>query len=317
MVEVHLPEFNVRLWGDMSTGKFRPYVPVGMRRDVFNSLHMLSHPSIRRTRQLVSQRYVWPAVNRDCPDRRFDHVHLDLVRQLPASRGFSYLLSMIDRFTSWPEIAPISNASTTEVARAFLIMRIDRFGIQTVITTDQAGQFQSSLAPTSAYHLQANWMVERLHRQLKGALAAHALVSPSWIHAVTLVLLGLRCMAFSSATRMLSILWNSATSSDRSSARYAPQTRKPSRSAHAWFVPNALDARIDVFLRNDANRPPLSPTYGGPYLVTARTSKTVTILCRDRLRTVSIDRVKPTFGDPDHNVTGSRVTFDVAVELVP
>ncbi|KFD46820.1 hypothetical protein M513_12303 [Trichuris suis] len=273
-----------------------------------------------------------------CPDRRFDHVHLDLVRQLPASRGFSYLLSMIDRFTSWPEIAPISNASTTEVARAFLIMRIARFGIQTVITTDQAGQFQSSLAPTSAYHLQANWMVERLHRQLKGALAAHALVSPSWIHAVTLVLLGLRCMvkqdlrhapaelaygipcvfqAFSSATRMLSILWNSATSSDRSSARYAPQTRKPSRSAHAWFVPNALDARIDVFLRNDANRPPLSPTYGGPYLVTARTSKTVTILCRDRLRTVSIDRVKPTFGDPDHNVTGSRVTFDVAVELVP
>ncbi|KFD60497.1 hypothetical protein M514_27333 [Trichuris suis] len=379
MVEVHLPEFNIRLWGDMSTGKFRPYVPVGMRRDVFNSLHMLSHPSIRGTRQLVSQHYVWPAMNRDVgqwarscmlcqktkvqrhtrsppavfnvPDRRFDHVHLDLVGPLPASRGFSYLLSMIDRFTRWPEVVPISNASTTEVARAFLTTWIARFGIPTVITTDQGRQFQSSLwkelarflgiqlAPTSAYHPQANGMVERLHRQLKGALAAHALASRNWIDALPLVLLGLRStvkqdlrhapaeLVYGTPLRLPGVFFGHTTArnplefSDELRSFFSSirptQTRKPSRSTRAWFVPSALDTCSHVFLRNDANRPPLSPTYDGPYLVTARTSKTVTILCHDRLRTVSIDRVKPAFGDPDYNVTGSRVTFDTAIEFVP
>uniref|UniRef100_A0A5S6QKS8 RNA-directed DNA polymerase n=1 Tax=Trichuris muris TaxID=70415 RepID=A0A5S6QKS8_TRIMR len=216
MTEVDVPELNIRLWGDISTGKFRPYVPVAMRRDVFNSLHTISHPSVRGTRRLVSEHYVWPAMNRDVaqwtrncilcqrtkvyrhvksppkvfnvPDRRFDHVHLDLVGPLPTCQRFSYLLTMVDRFTRWPEAVPIANATAAEVARAFMSSWVARFGVPAVITTDQG----TKLAPATAYHPQTNGLVERFHRTLKSALAAHALDSRSWVDSLPMVLLGLR-----------------------------------------------------------------------------------------------------------------------------
>ncbi|KAK3796270.1 hypothetical protein RRG08_041586 [Elysia crispata] len=44
---------------------------------------------------------------------------------------------------------------------------------------------------TSAYHLQANGMVERLHLHLKAALKAR-ITSPKWLVEVPMVLLGIR-----------------------------------------------------------------------------------------------------------------------------
>jgi hypothetical protein len=48
-----------------STGPPRPLVPGTWRRPVFDSLHGLSHPGIRATRQLLASRYVWPEMNSD------------------------------------------------------------------------------------------------------------------------------------------------------------------------------------------------------------------------------------------------------------
>ena len=48
---------------DMSTGTPRPFVPVVMRRSVFDSLHSLSHPGIRATVKLIGTRFVWPNMN--------------------------------------------------------------------------------------------------------------------------------------------------------------------------------------------------------------------------------------------------------------
>ncbi|KFD62082.1 hypothetical protein M514_25684 [Trichuris suis] len=151
----------------------RPYVPASMRREIFDALHTLSYPSIRATRRLIRQHYVWPSMNRDVgqsariclpcqrtkvhrhtrapptvfqvPDRRFDHVHLDVVGPLLPPRGCTYLLTMVDRFTRWLEAVPISNASPELIARAFISTWIARFGIPAVVTTDQGRQFQSSL----------------------------------------------------------------------------------------------------------------------------------------------------------------------------
>ncbi len=45
------------------------------------------------------------------PVPRFSHLHVDLVGPLPRSSGFSYLFTVIDRTTRWPEALPL--ASTT------------------------------------------------------------------------------------------------------------------------------------------------------------------------------------------------------------
>ncbi|KRZ87482.1 Transposon Tf2-9 polyprotein [Trichinella sp. T8] len=197
------------LWCDTAQSKTRPYVPQSLRRKVFTTLHGLSHPSIRGSRRLVKQSYCTgirklPLEIFTVPDRRFDHVHVDIVGPLPPSRGFSYLLTVIDRFTRWPEVVPLTNTSADTVCRAFLSTWVARFGIPSIVTTDQGRQFQSALwrelttalgiklAPASAYHPQTNGMVERFHRHLKTALAAHANHSHRWIDALPLVLLGIR-----------------------------------------------------------------------------------------------------------------------------
>ncbi|GFT08378.1 integrase catalytic domain-containing protein [Trichonephila clavipes] len=41
------------------------------------------------------------------PSQRFDHVHLDLIGPLPPSNGYTYCLTMIDRFSKWPEAQPL------------------------------------------------------------------------------------------------------------------------------------------------------------------------------------------------------------------
>ncbi|KRZ65366.1 Transposon Tf2-6 polyprotein [Trichinella papuae] len=348
---------DVVLWCDTSHGKTRPYVPQPLRRKVFTTLHGLSHPGIRGSRRLVRQNYVWPGMNKDVaqwtrscqncqrtkvhrhtktplevftvPDRRFDHVHLDIVGPLPPSRGFSYLLTMIDRFTRWPEVVPLANTSADTVCRAFQSTWVARFGIPTIVTTDQGRQFQSALwrelttalgiklAPASAYHPQTNGMVERFHRHLKTALAAHVNNSRRWIDALPLVLLGIRSsvkedlrhapaeLVYGSPLRLPGVFFtetlpsNAAALSDPlrilfDAIRPTPTRTAPSRK---WFVPKELKNCTHVFVRNDTPRPPLSPTYDGPYLVLSRAGKTITILCQNKPKNISLDRVKPAFLD--------------------
>ena len=51
---------------DISTGRPRPVVPEPFRRQVFNTVHGLSHPSIRMTTKLVTQKFVWHSIRKDC-----------------------------------------------------------------------------------------------------------------------------------------------------------------------------------------------------------------------------------------------------------
>ena len=49
----------------VSTGAIRPVVPVSFRKDVFHKLHSLSHPGIKSTIRLITQRFVWPNMKKD------------------------------------------------------------------------------------------------------------------------------------------------------------------------------------------------------------------------------------------------------------
>jgi cleavage and polyadenylation specificity factor subunit 1 len=134
-----IPGTAVSIYCDMSAGKPRPYVPAPLRLQVFQSVHGLSHPGTKATARLVAQRFVWPGIQKDCnwaracqlskvsrhtttpvgdftpPAARFLHIHIDLVGPLPTSAGFTYCLTAVDRFTSWPGAIPIPNITANVV----------------------------------------------------------------------------------------------------------------------------------------------------------------------------------------------------------
>ena len=216
---------------DVSTGRPRPVVPRVFRRQVFEAIHALSHPSIRATGALIASKFVWPQVRKDVrawarscipcqtakihlhvkapltpfvvPQRRFDHIHVDLVGPLPSSQGSSYLFTIVDRFTRWPEAVPLADVTAMTCARALISNWIARFGVPSTISSDRGAQFTSSLWAalstllgithnrTTAFHPQSNGIVERFHRTLKSALRAK-LTGPNWVDELPWVLLGVR-----------------------------------------------------------------------------------------------------------------------------
>ena len=116
------------------------------------------------------------------PNKRVSHIYVDIVGPLPVSHGYSYLLSIICRFTRHVELVPLRDVTATECANAFLLHWVRRFGCPTQMTTDRGRQFTSyfwkemceflgtKLSHTTAYHSAANGMVERVHPTVKTAL---------------------------------------------------------------------------------------------------------------------------------------------------
>ncbi|KAM7313394.1 Transposon Tf2-9 polyprotein [Ixodes scapularis] len=263
------------------------------------------------------------------PDSRFAHVHIDLVGPLPSSRGARYLLTCVDRFTRWPEAFPVPDMTAKTVATAFIDGWVSRFGCPAVVTTDRGRQFQSSLFAafvtvlgvrhihTTSYHPSANGMVERLHRQLKAALATYEPRERSANH-LPLVLLGLRsalkadlgCSAaelvYGKPLRLPGEFFSPPSSESREDpSGYIDDLRQtfrllrpvlPAQRSHRHvFVSQDLETCSHVFLRRDQVRRPLEPAYDGPFRVLNRQAKTFTLDLNGRRDVVTTDRVKPAY----------------------
>ena len=349
---------------DVSNGPARPFIPFASRRKVFNCLHGLGHPGVERTRQIIAEKVVWPSMRadvskwaREClacqrtkvirhtvppisdfvvPDKRFNHINMDLV-SLPPSNGYRYLLTIVDRFTRWPVAVPLVDISTKSVLDGFAHGWVQSFGIPATITTDRGGQFTSTLFQqltetwgiktilTSAYHPEANGLVERLHRRLKEALLAADLDQPEeWYWRLPCVMLAIRTtlkpdvgaspsdlvygeglavpgelLPPNPATEPQLVRQRAAALSDLrlevSRLQPAPTSAHRRPQTH---MPDALERCSHVFIRRapvgSSVNPCLAAPYNGPFKVLSRNATNFKVaLPSGRHEVVAIARIKP------------------------
>ena len=268
-----------------------------------------------------------PLSHFDPPDRRFGDTHVDLVGPLPSSEDCNYLLTIVDRFTRWPEAIPLPNAEAVTCAKALLRTWIARFGVPDTFTSDQGRQFTSSLwrelnmvlgvkpQTTIAYHPQANGMVERFHRSLKTALKAR-LDGPRWMDELPIVMLGIRTTwkeDLDAAPVLLTYGTNLRVPGDflpppcadkvSPSSAFVQEMQEKLRklslfppSHHgspAPYIPKNLQSADQVYLRHDARKGPLVRPYDGPFPVLTRADKHFDISTDGKAVRVSLDRLKP------------------------
>jgi cleavage and polyadenylation specificity factor subunit 1 len=357
--DVKLPGSKLTLLCDVSQQRPRPVVPAAFRRRVFDILHGLSHPSVRNTVKLVTRAYVWHGIAkevrewaRSCiacqtskvhkhtkapheefavPTRRFQHVNIDLVGPLPEHRGFSYLLTVVDRYTRWPEAIPLPDVRTETVASAFAANWIARYGIPSDISSDRGPQFTSALWAglaqtfgytlhhTTAYHPQANGLVERFHRSLKSSLKASCSDAPhEWVDRLPWDLLGLRTAwredLGSSAAELLygepiavpgtflpdCVAPQAAPDMLRGLRQQVQQFLPVPTSAHRLItphVPTDLSTARHVFVRRGGQLGPLQRPYEGPFLVLDKADKFFTLDYGGKLEKFAIDRLKAAHTD--------------------
>src|SRR5450830_485225 len=348
------------LLGDVSTGCFRPLVPAAYRVAVMTHLHAGSHPGIRATVKLVSSRFCWPRLKADVrqfaqncldcqrskvsvhvqltpehvdvPKRRFSHVHVDLVGPLPQSNGFTYLFTVVDRTTRWPEAYPLSAITAADCARALFDGWIQRFGVPAVITSDRGAQFTSSLwaslcsllcithLSTTAYHPQSNGMVERFHRRLKDGLRAR-LAGPDWVEQLPWILLGIRAASPSPDVQSPAeaVMGCQPTLPGefldvpeppnavfldriRQSALAIPRPVLHNRAEQPFALPKALLSSEMVLVRRDGVSTPLTARYDGPYRVLRRSLRVFELQVGNRVEKVSTLLLKPAYADPNADV---------------
>jgi hypothetical protein len=112
------------LAGDISTGTFHPIVPLKFRKDIFAHFHNFAHPGRLASHRIISSRFVWHGLSSNVTawahgclacqrgkihrhtrlapqpipilQRRFSHLHVDLVGPLQYSNNFNYIFTIIE-----------------------------------------------------------------------------------------------------------------------------------------------------------------------------------------------------------------------------
>ena len=190
-------------------------VPEKLRASVLSTAHdqlLAGHCGVRRTLNRVLSKFFWPGISthvtkyvRTCDICQktvskgkvppvplasmpligipFERIAIDLVGPIspPSDEGHTYILSVLDIATRYPETIPMKDISSAAIAEALLVV-FSRMGFPKEILSDRGPQFRSDLMKqfqalcgskgihSSIYHPASNGNVERFHGTMKSML---------------------------------------------------------------------------------------------------------------------------------------------------
>lgn len=200
----------------LKTGRgFRAFVPECMRSEILSMGH--EHPSCghmgqKRTTLRLRQRFTWPGMRRDVqrfcencvvcqrrhrpspapcapmvteiPSRPFERIAVDITEMPLSSKGNRYALVIMDYFSKFVRIYPMTDQKVESVVEGLLDWVYD-LGVPERIHSDRGGQFESHVfqamckelginkTRTTPYRPQSDGMVERFNRTLKDMVAKY------------------------------------------------------------------------------------------------------------------------------------------------
>ena len=105
---------------------------------------------------------------------------------ITSAKGNLYVLVMVDCFSRWTEACPLPDKTAISVADAFFSNIVCRFGMPSVIHSDQGREFENKVmhelcllggshkTKTTPYHPESDGLVERFNRTLLMMLAMFA-----------------------------------------------------------------------------------------------------------------------------------------------
>ena len=274
---------------------------------------------------------------------------------LPECEGHRYLFTIIDRFSRWPEAIPVTDMTAQTCAKALIRHWISRFGVPTDLTADRGRQFTSSLwaeltkllgikaTNTTAYHPQANGLVERMHRQLKASLMARS--SGSWMDDLPVVLLGIRTswrteldcspsdLVYGMTVNVPGAFLEPVNREELPSSDFVQDlyrtmreiepTQMSHHSSPKTNVPQSLETSSFVYVREDAVRHPLVRPYSGPFKILEKTAKYFVIERKGKPDKITVDHLKPAFVEQkqtktsDVMIEAGNSKADIGSEVAP
>ncbi|XP_066941037.1 uncharacterized protein [Macrobrachium rosenbergii] len=326
---------------DISTGQPRPLVPAS-RRQVFDIIHGLSHPSGRTTAKLLSKKFVWHGVQKDATSWAKQCL------QCQTSKVGRHTQSGIGEFPQpeqgWPhtsthrpphqavQISPDAQidlpggpSHTDARSHRQRVCRGPAFQLGQPLRHPRPHHNQllgNTHHTTTAYNPAANGLVERFHRSLKASLMARC-TAENWKYQLPWVLLGLRTAlradgAPSTAEKTYGeslVVPGELVTEDRHNpslqrlrdvvGRFAPCKRMYTDRSTTFTLPG-LPSTTHVFVRDDAICPPLTRPYRGPFHVLEWNNKVFLLALPGRNDWVSIDRLKPALLEEDTDVTAAH-----------
>uniref|UniRef100_A0A3B3TSS6 Gypsy retrotransposon integrase-like protein 1 n=1 Tax=Poecilia latipinna TaxID=48699 RepID=A0A3B3TSS6_9TELE len=180
-----------------------------------------AHPGVSRTVALISRRFWWPSLHKDIkefvlacpvcarnkashqppsgllhplpiPKRPWSHIAIDFVTGLPASKGMTTILTVIDRFSKACHLIPLRKLPTALQTARLLVKHVFKLhGIPQEILSDRGPQFtaqvwkhfcaalDAKVCLTSGYHPQSNGQTERMNQELESTLRCISSTNPS------------------------------------------------------------------------------------------------------------------------------------------